>query len=89
MKLRLGPLPRTDVVKLTVALPIHIKEQLDRYAAIHSRTWGETVDAATLIPHMLMQFVARDHAFRAASKRESNFSTTSQDSRAANNGTRS
>jgi len=70
VKLRLGPLPRTDVLKLTIALPIQLKEQLDRYAAVHSRTWGEQVDAATLIPHMLAQFVNRDHAFRTASKRE-------------------
>lgn len=69
MKLRLGPLPRTDVVKLTITLPIQVKEQLDRYAEIHSRTWGENVDAATLIPHMLAQFVTRDHVFRSAMKR--------------------
>jgi hypothetical protein len=69
MKLRLGPLPRTDVVKLTITVPIQLKEQLDRYASVHSREFGESVDAATLIPHMLAQFVGRDHAFRAAARR--------------------
>ena len=69
MKLRLGALPRTDVVKLTITVPIQLKEQLDRYAAVHSREFGESVDAVTLIPHMLAQFVGRDHAFKAASRR--------------------
>ncbi len=69
MKLRLGPLPRTDVVKLTITIPVTLKEQLEKYAAVHSRAHGETVDAITLIPHMLAQFVGRDHAFRSASKR--------------------
>lgn len=69
MKLRLGALPRTDVVKLTITVPIQLKEQLDRYAAVHSREFGESVDAVTLIPHMLAQFVGRDHAFKAAARR--------------------
>ena len=71
MKLRLGPLPRTDLVKLTITVPIQLKEQLDRYAAVHSREFGESVDAVTLIPHMLAQFVGRDHAFKAAARRAS------------------
>jgi len=85
MKLRLGPLPRTEVVKITMTLPIQLKERLDGYAAVHSRIWGESVDAVSLIPHMLAQFVARDRAFRSASKRESSFSISSEDSRAARN----
>ena len=69
-KLRLGPLPSTDTVKLTITVPVGLKAQLDRYAALHSETWGETVLAADLIPHMLTQFILRDKAFKATMRRE-------------------
>ena len=69
-KLRLGPLPSTDTVKLTITVPVGLKAQLDRYAALHSETWGETVLAADLIPHMLTQFILRDKAFKALMRRE-------------------
>ena len=69
-KLRLGPLPSTDTLKLTITLPIGLKTQLDRYAALHSETWGDTVLAADLIPHMLTQFILRDKAFQALMRRE-------------------
>lgn len=63
-KLRLGPLPRTDSVKLTFTCPVSLKCDLDRYAALHAQTYGEAVDATTLIPHMLEAFMARDRGFR-------------------------
>ncbi len=69
-KLRLGPLPSTDTLKLTISVPVGLKAQLDRYAALHSETWGETVLAADLIPHMLTQFILRDKAFKALMRRE-------------------
>lgn len=69
MKLRLGPLPRTETVKLTIALPVVLKEQLDRYAQVHSSAWNETVDAASLIPHMLSEFIEHDRAFKRSLKR--------------------
>ena len=69
-KLRLGPLPSTDTMKLTISVPVGLKAQLDRYAALHSETWGETVLAADLIPHMLTQFILRDKAFKAVMRRE-------------------
>ena len=69
-KLRLGPLPSTDSIKLTITVPVGLKVQLDRYAALHSETWGETVLAADLIPHMLTQFILRDKAFKALMRRE-------------------
>jgi hypothetical protein len=69
-KLRLGPLPSTDTVKLSVALSVGLKTQLDRYAALHSETWGEAVQATDLIPHMLTQFILRDKAFKALMRRE-------------------
>jgi hypothetical protein len=63
-KLRLGPLPRTESIKLTFACPMSLKADLDRYAALHAQTYGEAVDAAILIPHMLETFMARDRGFR-------------------------
>lgn len=63
-KLRPGPLPKTASVKLTFACPVALKADLDRYAALHGRTYGEDVDAATLIPHMLEAFMARDRGFK-------------------------
>ena len=64
MKLRLGPLPKTETVKLTIALTAALKADLERYAALHAQTYGEPVDVVTLIPHMLEAFTARDRGFR-------------------------
>lgn len=63
-KLRLGPLPRTEPVKMTVTLSAELKATLDRYAALHAQTYGQRVDAAALVPHMLEAFMARDRSFR-------------------------
>lgn len=63
-KLRLGPLPKTESTKLTFACPASLKADLDRYAALHAQTYGEAVDAAMLIPHMLEAFIAADRGFR-------------------------
>jgi len=63
-KLRLGPLPKTQAVKLTFTCPTSLKADLDRYTTLHGQTHGETVDAVTLIPHMLDAFMAGDRGFR-------------------------
>ncbi len=63
-KLRLGPLPKTENIKLTFACPATLKADLDRYAALHAQTYGEAVDATVLIPHMLEAFMAGDRGFR-------------------------
>lgn len=63
-KLRLGPLPKTESIKLTFACPVGLKADLDRYAELHAQTYGEAVDATALIPHMLEAFMARDRGFR-------------------------
>lgn len=39
-KLRLGPLPKTENVKLTFTCPASLKADLDRYAALHAQTYG-------------------------------------------------
>lgn len=63
-KLRLGPLPKTEVVRLTIVLPAPVKADLDCYAELYASAYGETVDAAALVPHMLAAFMDRDRAFR-------------------------
>jgi hypothetical protein len=63
IKLRLGPIPQTEMVKLSILVPAALKADLDRYAEVHCQTWGASVDAATLIPHMLATFIARDRLF--------------------------
>ncbi len=63
-KLRLGPLPKTESMKLTFACPAGLKVDLDRYAALHTQTYGEAVDATVLIPHMLEVFMAGDRGFK-------------------------
>lgn len=66
-RLRLGPLPKTENVKLTFACPASLKADLDRYAALHAQAYGEAVDAEKLIPHMLEAFMAGDRGFRKGS----------------------
>ena len=70
-QLRLGPLPKTESIKLTFACPASLKMDLDRYAALHAQTYGETVDVATLIPHMLEAFMAGDRGFRKGGRASS------------------
>lgn len=65
-KLRLGPLPRSEVVRLTVGLPASVKADLDRYAELFGAAYGEAVDSAALVPHMLAAFMERDRGFRKA-----------------------
>lgn len=71
-KIGLGPLPRTDMVKVTITLSASAKTLLDRYAAVHSQVHGDAVDAVVLIPHMLDAFIKRDRGFRALSSKRVN-----------------
>lgn len=63
-KLRLGPLQKTETAKFTFNCTAALRADLDRYAALHAKTYGEPVDAATLVPHMLETFMARDRVFK-------------------------
>lgn len=63
-KLRLGPLPRNETVKMTFVCPVNLKADLERYAELHAKTYGEAVDATKLIPHMLEAFMTGDRGFR-------------------------
>lgn len=62
-KLRLGPLPKNEPVKLTVTLSAELKATLECYAALHAQTYGERVDATALAPYMLEALIARDRGF--------------------------
>ncbi len=68
MKLKIGPLPNPEKVKILVQISVELKESLDQYAQLHSKLSGRAIDSATLIPHMLQSFVDRDRGFRAARK---------------------
>lgn len=63
-KLRLGPLPKTESIKMTFTCPASLKADLDRYAALHEQAYSEAVNATVLIPYMLQAFMLRDRAFR-------------------------
>ncbi|WP_443019839.1 DUF2274 domain-containing protein [Sphingomonas adhaesiva] len=67
-KLRLGPLPKAEMVRLTVTLPAKVKANLDRYAELYAAAYGEPVDAIALVPHMLATFMERDRVFRKAAQ---------------------
>jgi hypothetical protein len=66
--LKLGRLPKQGTVRITIVLPEPLKEELDRYAAEHSRLY-EPVETATLIPHMLEAFIRADRGWRSRRKR--------------------
>ena len=62
--LKLGRLPKTGLVRMTISISEPLKEELERYAAEYSRLY-EPVDAATLIPHMLKSFIRSDRGYRS------------------------
>lgn len=68
-KLRLGRLPKTETVKLTITVPTELKGMLDRYAALHSQTYGAKVDAIAVVPHMLAAFMERDRGFKVLNRK--------------------
>lgn len=43
--------------------PASLKATLHRCPALHALTYGEAVDAVTLIPHMLEAFMTSDRGF--------------------------
>ena len=66
--LKLGRLPKQGTVRITIVLPEPLKEELDAYAAEHSRLY-EPVETAALIPHMLETFMRTDRGWRSRRKR--------------------
>jgi hypothetical protein len=64
MKLKLGKLPSNVTVRMTVVVPEILKQQLDRYAKLHSRTWGQNLSTEQLVSAILCQFLASDATFQ-------------------------
>jgi hypothetical protein len=62
-KLRLGPLPNQEMTKVTVTLSATLRQDLDDYGRAYAEAFGQTVDLASLIPHMLTAFMAKDRGF--------------------------
>jgi hypothetical protein len=50
------------MVKVTIELPEPLKEEIDAYAAEHSKLYGP-VETKALIPHMLEAFLRADRAW--------------------------
>jgi hypothetical protein len=69
-KLKLGRLPSTEIVKITIAMSAELKAMLDRYAQMHAEASGEKNDLARLVPCMLEAFMASDRAFTRANRRD-------------------
>ena len=61
--LRIGPLPKTDAVRVTVAVPGELHEALLQYARAVSEEEGRLVDIRRLIPRMLQRFIDGDREF--------------------------
>ncbi|MGQ4274175.1 DUF2274 domain-containing protein [Terrihabitans sp. B22-R8] len=68
-ELKLGPLPKVRYVRRTIMLPEPLSEELEEYAAEHSRLY-EPVDAIALIPHMLEEFLRSDRGWRTRRARK-------------------
>lgn len=69
-KLKLGRLPSTEVVKITIAMSVELKAMLDRYAQLHAEASGQKHDLGRLIPYMLQAFMNSDRAFTRANRRD-------------------
>jgi hypothetical protein len=81
--LKLGRLPKAGLVRLTISISEPLKEELERYAAEHSRLY-EPVDAATLIPHMLESFIRSDRGYRSRRAQSDQGNTRQRRSATAN-----
>lgn len=68
MKLKIGPLPNPEKIKILLQVSVELKEDLDQYAELHSKLGRRQVDATTLIPYMLQSFIDRDKGFRLLRK---------------------
>jgi hypothetical protein len=68
-RLRVGRIDRAAPTRLSIVLSAELKARLERYAELHAQTWGDAVNVAELIPHMLQAFIDSDKAFRNAVKR--------------------
>ena len=66
--LKIGKLPDTTPIKITVALEPELQSDLQTYAEIYQQTYGDKASIAALIPVMLRSFMTSDAGFRRARK---------------------
>lgn len=50
-------------MKMIISLPERLKD-LERYAAAHTRLYGDQVNATVLISYMLARFIESDRGFK-------------------------
>ncbi|MGP2492613.1 DUF2274 domain-containing protein [Mesorhizobium sp. PUT5] len=69
-KLKLSAIPDDKPIKITVELPAPVFRDLQAYAAILAKTFGEAtpLDPAKLIAPMVARFMATDKGFSRAKK---------------------
>ena len=68
-KLKLLKLPDTKPTKRTIACGPELDSDLEAYAKVYEKAYGEKADVNALIPSMLAGFLASDAGFKKA-KRE-------------------
>lgn len=83
LKLRLGPRPKTSQTKVTFNCTTVLLEDLQHYAAQYAQAYGEPIDVAELVPHMLATFMARDRAFRRAGQASRSLRSTASSNAAS------
>lgn len=66
--LKIGKLPDTTPIRLSIAISPELQVELDDYAAVYADAYGETAKVADLIPSMLASFMASDSRFKKARK---------------------
>lgn len=66
--LKIGQLPDTTPVKLSIALPPPLQADLQDYARVYEQAYGQSAKIADLIPSMLEAFMASDSSFKKARK---------------------
>ena len=62
VELRLGPLPKQEIVRLSITLSKPLMEALEIYTKDFSDLYDKT-EVAALVPHMLDAFLRSDKAF--------------------------
>lgn len=75
--LKIGRLPDTTPVKLTIAVDPAVNADLELYASLYEETYREKASITALIPSMLEAFLASDAGFKKARKARAKSSTTS------------
>ncbi len=76
--LKIGPLPDTTPVKLTIAVDPETNADLELYAQIYEETYKEKASVSALIPSMLEAFLASDTGFKKARKARSSETNSSK-----------